>query len=107
MRRNANHLKRSPLSFLAGQKIYLVGDSAEIDVVTALVDAAVQRLEPELDPEADDFWDYTQLPWFAIPRDTGARQSRTTGVPLSSCTWRLPMWKSAPAKSSSVLASSE
>ncbi len=36
-------------------------------------DAAVQRLEPELDPEADDFWDYTQLPWFAIPRDTGAR----------------------------------
>jgi hypothetical protein len=35
--------------------------------------AAVRRLEPELDPEADDFWDYTQLPWFAIPCATGAR----------------------------------
>jgi len=33
----------------------------------------VQRLEPELDPGADDFYDYTQLPWFAIPRDTGVR----------------------------------
>ena len=41
MRRNANHLKRSLLSFLSGQKIYLVGDTAEIDAVTTLADALV------------------------------------------------------------------
>ncbi len=34
---------------------------------------AVRRLEPVLDPRADDFYDYTQLPWFAIPRATGVR----------------------------------
>jgi hypothetical protein len=45
LRRNANHLKRSPLSFLAGQKIYLVGDTAEIDAVTALVDALVADVD--------------------------------------------------------------
>lgn len=33
----------------------------------------VRRLEPVLDPDADDFYDYTVLPWFAVPRDTGAR----------------------------------
>ncbi len=45
MRRNANHLKRSPLSFLSGQKIYLVGDTAEIDAVTALVDTLVADVD--------------------------------------------------------------
>src|SRR6185437_3953639 len=45
LRRNANHLKRSPLSFLSGQKIYLVGDSAEIDAVTTLVDALVADVD--------------------------------------------------------------
>ncbi|HEY0812486.1 MAG TPA: cache domain-containing protein [Pseudonocardia sp.] len=34
---------------------------------------ALRRLEPVLDARADDFYDYTQLPWFAVPRDTGAR----------------------------------
>ena len=45
LRRNANHLERSPLSFLFGQKIYLVGDTAEIDAVTALVDALVADVD--------------------------------------------------------------
>ena len=33
----------------------------------------MRRLEPVLDRCADDFYDYTQLPWFAIPRATAAR----------------------------------
>lgn len=36
-------------------------------------DGPVRRLEPVLDPAADDFSDYTALPWFAVPRATGAR----------------------------------
>lgn len=32
-----------------------------------------QRLAPELDPEEESFWDYTVLPWFAVPRRTGRR----------------------------------
>jgi hypothetical protein len=32
-----------------------------------------QRLRPELDPEEESFFDYTLLPWFAVPRDTGRR----------------------------------
>jgi hypothetical protein len=31
------------------------------------------RLDPVLDPTAASFYDYTVLPWFAVPRDTGAR----------------------------------
>jgi hypothetical protein len=33
----------------------------------------VQRLHPVLDAESETFYDYTVLPWFVIPRDTGAR----------------------------------
>lgn len=36
-------------------------------------DGPVRRLEAVLDPAADDFYDYTRLPWFAVPRDTGSR----------------------------------
>jgi hypothetical protein len=36
-------------------------------------DAHVRRLRPVLDPAAENFYDYTVLPWFAIPRETGAR----------------------------------
>lgn len=36
-------------------------------------DGPVQRLEPVLDPAADDFDDYTVKPWYAVPRTTGAR----------------------------------
>lgn len=32
-----------------------------------------RRLHPELDPEEESFYDYTVLPWFAVPRDTGRR----------------------------------
>jgi hypothetical protein len=32
-----------------------------------------RRLRPELDPEEESFFDYTVLPWFAIPRETGRR----------------------------------
>lgn len=35
--------------------------------------AAVRRLRPVLDPAAENFYDYTLLPWFAVPRRTGAR----------------------------------
>jgi DNA-binding FadR family transcriptional regulator len=35
--------------------------------------AGIVELEPVLDPSAASFYDYTVLPWFAIPRDTGAR----------------------------------
>lgn len=36
-------------------------------------DGPVRRLDPVLDPAADDFSDYTAQPWFAVPRATGAR----------------------------------
>lgn len=36
-------------------------------------DTTVRRLRPVLDPAAENFYDYTVLPWFAIPRETGAR----------------------------------
>ena len=36
-------------------------------------DTSVRRLHPVLDAAAENFYDYTVLPWFAIPRDTGAR----------------------------------
>lgn len=32
-----------------------------------------QRLDVVVDPAAEDFRDYTTLPWFAVPRSTGAR----------------------------------
>jgi DNA-binding FadR family transcriptional regulator len=35
--------------------------------------SAVERLEPELDPTATGFYDYTRLPWYAVPRRTGGR----------------------------------
>ncbi len=35
--------------------------------------AVLRRLRPVLDPSAENFYDYTVLPWFAIPRETGAR----------------------------------
>ena len=31
------------------------------------------RLVAELDPSRDRFYDYTQLPWFSVPADTGRR----------------------------------
>jgi hypothetical protein len=45
LRRNINHLKRSPISFLSGQKLYLVGNTAEIEAATALVDALVADVD--------------------------------------------------------------
>jgi hypothetical protein len=36
-------------------------------------DTTVRRLRPVLDPAAENFYDYTVLPWFAVPRATGAR----------------------------------
>jgi GntR family transcriptional repressor for pyruvate dehydrogenase complex len=36
-------------------------------------DAGVRRLRPVLDPAVENFYDYTVLPWFVIPRETGAR----------------------------------
>jgi hypothetical protein len=35
--------------------------------------ASVHKLRPVLDPDAEDFFDYSGLPWFAVPRDSGAR----------------------------------
>jgi len=32
-----------------------------------------QQLRPELDAEEESFWDYTVLPWFTVPRETGRR----------------------------------
>ncbi len=32
-----------------------------------------QRLQVEVDPHSEQFRDYTQLPWFAVPAETGAR----------------------------------
>jgi hypothetical protein len=45
LRRNVNHLKRSPISFLSGQKIYLVGKTVEIEAMTTLVDALVADVD--------------------------------------------------------------
>jgi hypothetical protein len=38
-------------------------------------DASVQpsRLVVDLDPSSDRFWDYTGLPWFSVPRESGRR----------------------------------
>ena len=35
--------------------------------------SSVERLDAELDPTAPGFYDYTVLPWFTVPRRTGAR----------------------------------
>ncbi|MGI5131924.1 FCD domain-containing protein [Pseudonocardia sp. CA-107938] len=35
--------------------------------------SSVERLEVDLDPSATAFYDYTVLPWFTVPRRTGAR----------------------------------
>jgi len=32
-----------------------------------------RQLRPELDAEEESFFDYTVLPWFTVPRDTGRR----------------------------------
>ena len=32
-----------------------------------------RQLQPELDAEEESFFDYTVLPWFTVPRDTGRR----------------------------------
>ncbi len=45
LRRNTSHLKRSPISFLSGQKLYLVGNTGEIEAVTALIDALVTDVD--------------------------------------------------------------
>jgi hypothetical protein len=45
LRRNTSHLKRSPISFLSGQKIYLVGNAGEVEAMTALVDALVADVD--------------------------------------------------------------
>lgn len=36
-------------------------------------DAPASRLEADLDPESDMFHDYTRLPWYVVPRETGRR----------------------------------
>jgi hypothetical protein len=36
-------------------------------------DGQPQQLQPELDAEEESFWDYTVLPWFTVPRETGHR----------------------------------
>ncbi|MFC4949983.1 hypothetical protein [Pseudonocardia sp. GCM10023141] len=36
-------------------------------------DRGVHKLLPVLDADADSFYDYTVLPWYLIPRETGAR----------------------------------
>ena len=36
-------------------------------------DGQPQQLQPELDAEEESFWDYTVLPWFTVPRETGRR----------------------------------
>jgi Methyltransferase domain len=52
--RNVRHLKRSPISFLAGQKIYLVGTAAEIDALTALVDRLVADVDALIEDPFND-----------------------------------------------------
>ncbi|MDE2242651.1 MAG: methyltransferase domain-containing protein, partial [Bradyrhizobium sp.] len=49
LRRNISHLKRSPISFLSGQKLYLVGKTEEIETVTALVDSLVAEVDALID----------------------------------------------------------
>ena len=41
LQKNITHLKRSPISFLSGQKMYLVGPADEIKASTGIVDALV------------------------------------------------------------------
>ena len=45
LRRNISHLRRSPISFLSGQKIYLVGKTEEIEAATHLIDALVTDVD--------------------------------------------------------------
>jgi len=50
------------------------GDGADVHSPAEARDGAgVRRLRPVLDPAAENFYDYTVLPWFAVPRETGAR----------------------------------
>ncbi|WP_330256960.1 cache domain-containing protein [Nocardia sp. NBC_00565] len=37
-------------------------------------DGTPNRLIADLDPTSEKFFDYTRMPWFTVPRDTGQRQ---------------------------------
>jgi len=45
LRRNLGHIKRSPLSFLSGQKMYLAGDATEVDALTELSEALLSHVD--------------------------------------------------------------
>ncbi|SDS22205.1 methyltransferase domain-containing protein [Bradyrhizobium canariense] len=54
LKRDTGHLKRSPISFLAGQKIYLVGDADEVEAITGLVHKLVSDVDSLIeDPFGD------------------------------------------------------
>ncbi len=48
-------------------------------------DGKVQRLLVQTDPQGGGFYDYENLPWYVVPRDTGHRhvtgRTSTTSAP--------------------------
>jgi hypothetical protein len=68
-------LQRSPISFLAGQKIYLVGNTEEVEASTALVDALVADVDVLIE---DPFGD--QLPSFLTGLKKLRQSIRTANI---------------------------
>jgi hypothetical protein len=52
--RGANHLKRSSLSFLTGQKMYLAGSGVEVDRCSKLVDGLLSDVDGLIEHPLDD-----------------------------------------------------
>jgi len=75
LHRNIRHLQRSPISFLAGQKIYLVGNTEEVEASTALVDALVADVDVLIE---DPFGD--QLPSFLTGLKKLRQSIRTANI---------------------------
>jgi hypothetical protein len=49
LRRIAQHLRRSRLSFVGGRKLYMIGDVAAVDAISALIDALVVDVDATID----------------------------------------------------------
>jgi hypothetical protein len=75
VRRNISHLKRSPISFLSGQKLYLVGKIEEIETVTALVDLLVADVDALIENPFGD-----PLGSFLLGLQQLRRSMRTTNI---------------------------
>ncbi|MGW1738275.1 cache domain-containing protein [Nocardia sp. NPDC001965] len=62
----------------------------------------LQRLTPELNPQSEYFYDYTQMDWYVIPRDRGQRWAHGPYIDFACtdqyvCTFAVPV-RTAPGQ---------